>query len=510
MHVIGLDIGTTGCKACVFDSDGTIKGSGFREYDIIYGEPGKAEQDADRVWRLTVEVLREAVGSAGATSIRAIGISVQGDAILPVSEQLVPLHNAILGMDYRSAPQAGLCAERFGDRALFDRTGMRPHPMNSLVKMLWLRETAPDAWNRSWKVMTYADFVTAKLCGEAIIDFTMASRTMGFDLAQRSWAGDILEALDIPVEKLSTPRPSGSIVGTLSAQLTKELGLHGDIAVVTGGHDQACAALGAGVITDRRAVISTGTAEVLSAAFAERPAGDVMYESFYPCYVHTARNLLFTFALNHAGGILFRWYRDTLGLPEVEKARNGGTDPYAEIIAGMPSGPSPVMVLPHFNGSGTPTCDLQSRGAIVGLSLATSRHEIAKAILEALCFELRLNCERFRDAGLHHDEFVAVGGGARSEEWLQLKADILGCPIRTLAVREAACLGAALLAGTAGGMYESIAEGVERTVKTTRVIEPDNARVARYNARFEAYRSVYPALKPVNAALRRTEAAGGD
>ncbi len=509
MHVIGLDIGTTGCKACVFDSDGAIKGSGFREYDIIYGEPGKAEQDAERVWRLTREVLKEAVVAAGAVSVRAIGISVQGDAIIPVSERLVPLHNAILGMDYRSAPQAERCAERFGDRTLYDRTGMRPHPMNSLVKALWLRETAPESWDRCWKVMTYADFVIARLCGEAVIDFTMASRTMGFDLARRSWATDILDALDVPVDKLSTPRPSGQTIGTLSAALTNELGLRGETAVVSGGHDQACAALGAGVITDRRAVISTGTAEVLSAAFAERPAGSTMYESFYPCYMHAARNLLFTFALNHAGGILLRWYRDALGLPEVEEARKRGADPYAGIIAAMPPGPSPVMVLPHFNGSGTPTCDLHSRGAIVGLSLATTRHDIAKAILEALCFELRLNCERFREAGLHHDEFVAVGGGARSDEWLRMKADILGRPIRTLAVREAACLGAALLAGTAAGMYGSIAEGVERTVKTTRTIEPDHNAMARYDARYKAYRALYPALMPVNAALRETEGNGG-
>ncbi|MBD3240672.1 MAG: hypothetical protein GF331_08825 [Chitinivibrionales bacterium] len=510
MHVIGLDIGTTGCKACVFDSDGTIKGYGFREYDIICDDHGMAEQDADRVWYLTREVLKEAVAAAGATSIRALGLSVQGDAIIPVSEQLVPLHNAILGMDYRSAPQAEECARRFGERALYECTGMRPHPMNSLVKMLWLRENAPDVWGRTWKVMTYADFITAKLCGEAVIDFTMASRTMAFDLAQRTWATDLLGDLDIPLDRLSTPRPSGQVVGTMSTQLTEELGLHSDIAVVTGGHDQTCAALGSGAITDRRAVISTGTAEVLSAAFAERPAGDSMYEGYYPCYLHAARDLFFTFSLNHAGGILFRWYRDTLGLPEVEKANAAGTDPYTAIIAAMPPGPSPVMVLPHFNGSGTPTCDLQSRGAIVGLSLSTSRHDIAKAILEALCFELRVNGERLRAAGLRHDEFVAVGGGAHSEAWLQMKADILGCPIRTLAVREAACLGAGLLAATAAGMYESIAEGVERTVKTTRVLEPDDARHAQYNRRFEGYQSLYPSLKPVHAALQQTGAANGD
>ena len=135
------------------------------------------------------------------------------------------------------------------------------------------------------------------------------------------------------------------------------------------------------------------------------------------------------------------------------------------------------------------------------MSLATTRHDIAKAVLEALCFELRLNCQRMRDAGLRHDELVAVGGGARSEEWLQMKADILGCPVRTLAVREAACLGAAVLAGTACGMYESVEEGVERTVRTKRVVEPDSRASKAYEERFATYLELYPTLRQVNGRL---------
>jgi sugar (pentulose or hexulose) kinase len=167
----------------------------------------------------------------------------------------------------------------------------------------------------------------------------------------------------------------------------------------------------------------------------------------------------------------------------------------------MPDGLSPVMVLPHFSGSGTPHCDVDSRGAIVGLGLSTTRHDIAKAILEALCFELRVNCQRMRDAGIRHDELVAVGGGARSETWLQMKADVMGCPIRTLTVRESACLGAAILAGTACGMYGSVDEGVEMTVKTSRVVEPDSDRMKAYDGRFETYQQLHPSLRQLNAHL---------
>lgn len=498
MHVIGLDVGTTGVKACVFDADGAVKGYAFREYGVICDAPGMGEQNAAGVWESTTTVIAEAVRKAGVADIKALSVSVQGDAIIAIDKSHNPLYNAILGMDYRSEKQARYCSKRFGERALFDRTGMRPHPMNSLVKMLWLRENHPEVWGHAWKVVTYADFVSAKLCGTPVIDFTMASRTMGFDLARRAWAEDLLGDLDIDPGLLCTPVASGSVVGTIEPALASRLGLPAGVSVVAGGHDQTCAALGAGVITGRRAVVSSGTAEVLSTTFAERPSGDVMFESYYPCYVHTVPGMLFSFALNHSGGILFRWYRDNLAAPEVAAATQAGTDPYSGIVAGMPRGLSPVMVLPHFNGSGTPTCDIHSKGAIVGMTLATTRHDIAKAVIEALSFELRINCARLRETGLRHDELVVVGGGAKSTDWLQLRADILGCTVRTLAVREAACLGAALLAGTAVGMYGSLEEGVGRTVRTKHVYEPHEPTRKLYDERFGVYEKLYSSLRTIN------------
>ncbi len=501
MHVIGLDIGTTGVKASTFDANGTQKGYAFREYCVICNAPGMGEQDVNQVWALTREVIREAVVRTGPADIKALSFSVQGDAIIPVDRDWNPIHHAILGMDYRSAAQAKALGRKLGERTLYERTGMRPHPMNSLAKMVWLRQTNPDVWRRAHKVMTYADFVAARLCARPVIDYTMASRTMAFDLQTHAWAEDILEHAGVDGAKLSEALPSGAVIGTIDPELAAELGVPPAMQVVSGGHDQTCAALGAGMVAERRAVISTGTAEVLSTAFAARPEGDTMFRSFYPCYLHAAKGLLFTFALNHTGGLLFHWYRDTLGQPEVREAAEKGSDSYEAITSRMPQGISPVLILPHFNGSGTPLCDLQSRGAIVGLSMATTRHDIAKAVLEALCFELRLNCQTLREAGLRHDELVAVGGGARSHAWLQMKADVLGCPVRTLAVREAACLGAGLLAGTACGMYGSIDEAVGTAVRTTHMYEPATARAREYEERFALYRTLYPALKTLNRKL---------
>jgi len=499
MHTIGLDVGTTGVKACVFDEDGVIRGYGFREYGIICTEPHMAEQDAELVWRLTGEVLKEAAAQAGAADIRALCLSVQGDAIIPIDNRFNPLYPAVLGMDYRSEPQARKFADQFGDRALFDLTGMRPHPMNSVVKMLWLKECRPSVFDSAWKIVTYADFITGKLCGEAVIDYTMASRTMAFDLAGRAWSADILKAIGIGPQRLSRPVQSGTVCGELTAAVARETGLPAGLPVVAGGHDQTCAAIGAGVVKGGRAILSSGTAEVLASAFTERVDRTMLYDSYYPQYIHAAPGAFFTFALNHSGGISFRWYRDNLGLPEKEWAANNGADPYTAIIERMPPGPSPVFVVPHFSGSPTPTCDMNARAAIVGMSFSTTRHDIAKAFLEGLTFELRNNVDLMKSAGIRVDDLVAVGGGAKSPMWLQMRADILGAPLRTLKVREAACLGAAILASTAAGIYGSVDEGVGKTVRDEMIFNPQPDMRKIYDDRFRRYLALYPALKKAAA-----------
>jgi xylulokinase len=500
-RVIGIDVGTTGCKAVVFDPDGEILGYGFREYGIICDQPAKAEQDAEAVWRLTLEAVREAAAKSGTREVDAIGLSVQGDAIIPVGPGFVPLHNALLGMDYRPAEQAEACSRSPGARSLFDLTGMRPHPINSIVKALWLKQERPRVFDAAWKIVTYGDFILGRLGADPVIDWTMASRTMAFDLRRRAWATHLLDEWGIGQDLLSRAVPSGEAAGKLSAEAARLAGLQPGALLVTGGHDQTCAAVGAGVHRPGIGVLSAGTADVLSTAFLEPKLNDAMFNGFYPCYLHAARDMYFTFALNHIGGILLRWYRDTFGVEEVRAAVQSGRDPYEVLVDSVPEGPSPVMVLPHFNGSGNPICDMSSRGAIVGLTLSTTRPDVVKAILECLAFETRINVDYWSGAGISVGEMRAVGGGARSPRWLQIRADVLGRPVTTLKVREAACLGAAILAGAAAGVFASVDDGIARTVRRGETYEPDSRMAARYAERYVIYTRLYPALRDVNVMM---------
>lgn len=501
MHLVGLDAGTTGCKAVVFDEAGEIKGYGFSEYDIICKRPGYAEQDPEFVWSLTKQVIRKTVTESGVEDIKALSLSVQGDAIIPVDKCIKPLHNTLLGMDYRTVTQAEYCSRLVGDRRLFELTGMRPHPMNSLTKILWFKENMPGLYESTFKFMTYADFILSKLGAEPIIDYTMASRTMAFDLLERKWSQSILDFVGVDKSLLSKAVPSGEIVGKIPDSLAGELGLNKGVLLVTGGHDQTCAALGAGIVREDMAVDSHGTAEVLSAACYKPILNDKMYSSYYPCYCHTKRDMYFTFSLNHIGGLLLKWYRDNLGFEEVQEAKGLGVGIYELMESKAPKGPSSVLVLPHFNGSGTPWCDFESKGAILGLTMSTTRHDIVKGILDSLTYELKINIEELAKAGIGIKELRAVGGAARSPVWMQIKADITGQSVTTLKVRESACLGAALLAGTAVGIYSSLDEAAAITVKVKDTYYPDASASRHYEEKYGVYKDIYFTLKDINKRL---------
>jgi xylulokinase len=405
---------------------------------------------------------------------------------------MAPLHHALLGMDYRSALQADDLDARLGGRRLFRITGMRPHPMNSLCKILWLRQMQPEVFRRARRFVTYADFLLGRLGAGPVIDDTMASRTMAFDQARDEWSRWILSRVDIDPDLLSPVVRSGSPVGRMSRALAEEIGLSEAPILVAGAHDQVCAALGAGVPLRASSVLSSGTAEVLSAVLDKPLTTRAMYEGHYPCYRFAARGASFTFALNHAGGILLDWLRGLIGDP-------GGFD---AMMAGLPEGPSPVLVLPHFNGSGTPLCDMKSRGAIVGLTLSTRPSDITLAALEGLAFEMRINIERLEAAGVFLGETAAVGGGARSDAALQIKADAIGRPLHRPAVTEAASLGAAILAAVGGGLFASLPEALETMVPPARTIEPDARKSARYRERYALYRELHPRLLPIHRRMQ--------
>ncbi len=499
MSVIGLDIGTTGCKAIVFGPEWETLGRASREYPVLSPRADWAEQDAEQVWKLALEALAQAVDQSRADPPRAMALSVQGEAVIPVDRTGRPLRHAILGMDTRSTAENTWLAETFDPQVLFRRTGMPMHTINTSTKLLWLKRHEPAVWASAAQFLLYEDYFLRRLTGQAVISHCLASRTQMYDLHTSNWAMDILDRCGLEPARLAPVQPGGeAVVGTLDRTIARQVGLTGDVLLVSGGHDQACAALGSGVIRPGLAMVSTGTAEVVEVAMGSPVLDERLRTGGISIYRHVVPGLYLAMTLNHSGGLALRWFRDTLCRDRCARAAETSADAYDLLLAEAPAGPTPLLVLPHFAGAGTPLLDVHSRGAILGMTFATTQAQIAKAILEGLTYELRMNLELLRDAGIQLDELHAVGGGARSNVWLQMKADICQIRLRVPQITEAACLGAALLAAVGAGIHPDLTSCVNQALHFARTIEPQRAEVGRYDRRYELYGKLYPALEPLH------------
>jgi len=496
MSLLGIDVGTTGCKAVAVDDGGRILASAYREYPLLHPEPGAAELDPEVVWRGVAESVAEANARLGGDPVRALAVSSQGEAVVPVAADGRVLANSPVSFDTRCAVQAAALGRAVGAERLGRITGQSIHTMYSLPKIMWWRDERPEVFRQAWKFLCYGDFVAWKLGLEPAIDHTMAARTLAFDIRERRWSAELLGLAGLDERRLARPVASGEAIGEVPRAAAASLGLPDGVVVAAGGHDQPCGALGAGVLHEGAAMYAVGTTECIALAFTE--PRDALPARGYPCYPHVAPGLYVTLAGNFTGGALLRWYRDVFGAEERRAAERDGRDVYDEIISRVDDRPSRLFVLPHFAGSGSPFFDPAARGAIVGLTFETRREDIVKAILEGTTYELAMNLRRVREMGIAVRELRAIGGGARSRTWMRIKADIMGTRIVTLEVSEAACAGAALLAGRATGRYRSLEEAVAATVRVRDTIDPDPGRSAAYRERLAVYERLYPALREIS------------
>ena len=491
---MGVDIGTSGCKAMVFDESGRFIVGAYREYPVLSPHAGWAELDSDAVIQHCFDGMAEAAAAAPQRSLRGIGISSQGEAFTPIDAGGKALARAMVSSDARAAAYVQDWPRQFGADRLYQITGHTAHPMFSLFKLLWLKEHAPDVWNKTWKFLCFEDLLQYRLGLDPAMGWPLAGRTMLFDVRRHEWSPPILEALGLSPSKLARPLQSGRIAGEVAPAVAARLNLGDQVVVVAGGHDQTCGALGAGVTEPGRAMYATGTVECITPAFSQPVFTADLQKNNLCTYDHTVEGMYATVAFSLTGGNILTWFRDEFGAGEVAQAAARGVSPYEVLLQQCDTQPSSLLVLPYFTPSGTPYFDPRAQGAILGLKLTTNRHEILRALLEGVAMEMRLNLEILESAGCHVTELRAIGGGAKSAIWNQLKADVTGKPIVSLAVTEAGCLGTAMLAArTCGGQTLTYLAGTWITTGATFSPRPEYAEV--YSRRFQAYREMYPALR---------------
>ncbi len=500
MSSMGLDIGTTGCKALVFDERGRTLASSYCEYPVIHARPGWAELDSVLVCEACLKVIREAAARAPGDPVTCLGISSQGEAFTAVDGQGRPLCHAMVSSDARAAEISHRWSGQFGRERLYRITGHTAHPMFSLFKLLWLRENSPDVWSRTARFLCFEDLLQLHLGLDPAMGWPLAGRTMLFDIRHHGWSEDILDAIGLDPAQLARPLASGSAAGSLSPAMARALCLAEGTIVVTGGHDQPCGALGAGAIEEGVAMIGTGTVECITPAFTAPVQSEALFQANLCTYDHAVRGMFTTVAFCLTGGNLLKWFRDEFGRQEIAEAAREGTDPYNLLLKRMAPEPTDLLVLPYFTPSGTPYFDDRTRGAILGLRLTTSRGELLRGLLEGVTLEMRLNLEILNDSGVSIRELRAIGGGARDTAWMQLKADIFNRPVVRPAVTEAGCLGVAMLAHAAqsGRALKTLAQ---EWVSTETHFEPNPARVMRYEEKFLKFKKLYPALRDLEQTL---------
>jgi xylulokinase len=488
MSLLGIDIGTTGCKAAAFDLSGEQLSSCYEEYPLIVPKSDFCELDPGTVWEAVRGVIEKVAYDVRVSDpVSAIGISTLGDSVTPLDRSGKPLYNTVVGAaDRRAVTQAEWIEERVSREELYTLTGAPLHAYCTIPKILWFRENIPDLYERCVKFTGWQEIVHGNLGLEPAMDYSLASRTMLMDIHERRWAGKLFEACGIDESLFHPLAESSRVVGRLDRGHADLLGLKPGVSVVAGGFDQACCALGAGVLKAGEAALTLGTLEAVTAVYDECRPDMSLLGGNYGCSYHVLQDFNISFAYLTTAGAVLRWYRDTLVGAEIEEAGRRGCDPYEVMISSTSDWPSDVFVLPYFTGTGTPWLDLKQRGTVFGLTLDTGRPDIIKGILDGICYETRLNIEYMRDAGIPVDRLRAVGGGSKSKRWMQLMADITGIPVEVMRTGEAGCLGGAILAGLGTGIYKNV-EDFADLARVAGVFEPGDRNRLSYEEHYCKY-----------------------
>lgn len=504
---MGVDVGTTGVKAVVFDGSGSIVASAYEEYPLLFPFAGASELDTRGVVEAARRMIAKAAAeAAGSDPVTAIGIASQGEAFAPIGDDGRVLCNAMTSSDSRAASLIAEWVNNFGQERVYHITGHTPYPMYTLFKMLWLRKNEPELWERAWKFLFMEDLVAFGLTGAIVTDYTMAARSMLFDVTEKRWSAEILGSLGLAEDRLPEVVPPGGNAVPVCAEMAERLGLGADVTVSVCGHDQPVGALGCGAASWGSAAYSIGTVECICPATGQRILGPELMKSNLATYPHVVDDTYTTVAFNITGGSVLKWVRDNIAIEESSQARMAGEDPYERIVAAASTEPANLVLLPHFGPTGTPHFDPTGTGVLFGLSLSTSRAEILRAVLEGITYEMRLNLSILAESGFELSELRAVGGGAKSPVWMQIKADILGVPLTTMRVTEATCMGAAILAGSGRGMFDAL-ETSRDWAAAIRTFEPRKEYAPAYEDRFEVYKELYDAL---GSARRRLHALRGN
>lgn len=496
--LLGVDVGSTNVKAAAFTPDGQLVASAAAPMPVRHPRPGWSEYDPHELFAATAGVVRRAVAAAGARRIAGVAVASMAETAIPVDATGEPLHAAVAWHDQRARRQAEWWRSEVGAEAVYGITGLPVVPIFGACKLMWFRERDPDAFGRMRAWLNVADYVAFRLCGVQATDLSLASRLMLLDLRARRWSDALTGAATIDPRVLPGLVTSGERLGEVHRDGSAATGLPVGVPVAAGGHDHPCGALALGMTEPGDVLDSMGTSEALFAVTPEPTLTASMAASGYQQGVHVVADRTYANGGLYTSGACVDWLRGLVAVDE--------PDPYATLgrwAEAAPVGARGVVFLPHLRWASPPIVDLDARGAFVGLTAASDRGDLARALFEGLAFEAQASLDGLvAQAGLDVRRVRAIGGGSRNALLMRVKAALLGAPIAVAVHDEATTLGAALLAGVGAGVYPDAAAAAASVPVAYREVPVDEAWRSAYLPRYrDVYLRLYDQLRDVHRAV---------
>ena len=511
-YLAAIDLGSTTLKAVIYDLAGNIVASASRPTEQVHPDPDHPEWTVwmpDQIWGDSADAMREAVAQVdNPRKIRGVAVTGMGMDGVPVDEQGQWLYPFISWHCPRTQPQFDWWKTHITAEKTFSIGGNTLWRFSTALRLLWMAEHHPEILRRTYKWLLIEDYVNFMLCGRMATDYTMASCTLLFDQRRLEWSEEMLTRSGIDGRLLAAPYPSGTRLGGVGQTAALSTGLPVDTPVVLGGHDYLCGALPVGAFRPGVILDVSGTWEIVLATTGRPVLTPEAQQTGVTVEAHVARNRTALWG-GAVSSDMLEWYRREFGLKaRVQAGLPGGAD-WDVLMAGAsaaPVGANGALFLPHLSGAGCPTVDPRSLGAFVGLSNATTKGDLLRAVVEGLDFQfLDIVSTLFTDLAVPFERLVVVGGVTKNAFWMQNKADMVGGlfgrSIEAPAVEEATPLGAAMLAGIGVGLYRDEEDAFDHVRKPSTVYEPDPAAAKAYARLFPIYRRLYPALKAISHEL---------
>ncbi|MCO6451117.1 MAG: FGGY-family carbohydrate kinase [Caldilineales bacterium] len=493
--LIGIDAGTSGAKAALFSFDGRLIASADAEYPLSHPRPGWAEQDPEDWWRGVCAAVNKVLAKApdAADRILAVGISAQAPTMLALDRDGKPVRPALIWMDRRAEAEAVELRDAVGAEEIVRITGNRADPFYVAAKIRWLRQNEPENFARTAYFEQANGFISRKLASVSGLDPVHGGLLQLRDWQADDWSPELCELCGVTPGQFSPLRPAYELHGEVSRSAAEVTGLRAGTPVAVGVVDGAAAAVEAGAVEAGVAAEMTGTSNVLI-----MPNDRGLVEPAFIACPHAVPNLHLLLGALATSGASLRWFRDQFGGMEVQEATRTGIDAYELLTrqaAEVAPGCDGVIFLPYMMGERSPLWHSNARGLFFGLSLATTKGTMVRAILEGVAFALRHNAEIAQRAGVGLTEIRSVGGGSRSALWNQIKADVLNLPILVPRTSVGAAFGAAVLAGMGAGVYPDVQAALRQMVQIEARFEPDPQAHAFYNELYSVFRDLYERLR---------------